>query len=122
MQIPWTIFLITFGFIILDIITGVLRSIKQKVICSTMMREGLFHKSTYILIIALATLIEYATQYLNLGFEVPIIIPACIYICLTEVTSIIENLGGINEHLMNSKLLGLFKSTKEVDDDEVSTD
>lgn len=50
-----------------------------------------------------------------MGFAVPIIIPTCVYIVLTEVASVIENLSEINPELHDSPILALFRSSKEGD-------
>ena len=43
----------------------------------------------------------------------PIVVPAAVYITVTEVSSIIENLGEINPEIKGSRLLSLFRSDKE---------
>ena len=48
-----------------------------------------------------------------MGFSVPIIIPTCVYIVITEVASVLENLAEINPELHDSPILSLFRSSKE---------
>lgn len=55
------------------------------------MREGLGHKFTYLVVICVALIMEYGSDYINLGIKPPVFIPACAGICLTEITSIIKN-------------------------------
>ncbi|MBW3083805.1 phage holin family protein [Bifidobacterium phasiani] len=99
--------------ILLDWVTGLLKAAMQHDISSTKMREGLYHKSAFILVMFLAEIIEHAQGVIDLGFTVPIVVPAAVYITVTEVSSVIENLGEINPELQNSRLLNLFRSDKE---------
>lgn len=100
--------------ICLDYLTGVIKAAMQHDISSTKMREGLYHKSAFVLVMFLAEIIEHAQRAIDLGFAVPIVVPAAVYITLTETASIIENLGQINPELKSSRLLALFRSTKEI--------
>lgn len=98
--------------IVLDYLTGIAKAAMAHDIDSGKMREGLWHKSAYILVIALAAIIEHGQRYVDLGFTVPLLIPACVYITLTEVASILENLTEINPELASSPVLNLFRSRK----------
>ena len=95
--------------IVMDYATGLLKAVMQYDISSTKMREGLYHKA----VMFLAEVIERAQQVIDLGFSVPIVVPAAVYITVTEVSSIIENLGEINPEIKGSRLLSLFRSDKE---------
>lgn len=109
MEINYHILIITAAFIVLDIVTGFIQAVANKNLTSSKMRDGLFHKIAFILVVALAILCEQAQVYMpDLGFTVPLLVPACLYIVLTEIVSIIENIGKCNSELLNSKLLGLF--------------
>lgn len=99
--------------ICLDYLTGIIKAAKDHDISSTRMREGLYHKSAFVLTMALAEIIEHGQSVIDLGFTVPIVVPAGVYITLTEIASIIENLGQINPELQGSRLLAMFRSTKE---------
>ena len=46
----------------------------------------------------------------------PLIVPAAVYISITEISSIMENLGEINPDIANSPLLQLFRSGKDPND------
>lgn len=98
--------------IVMDYVTGLLKAVMQHNISSTKMREGLYHKAAFVTVMGLAEVIERAQQVIDLGFNVPIVVPAAVYITITEVSSIIENLGEINPELRGSRLLALFRSTK----------
>lgn len=83
-------------FIIFDIVTGLLSALKNSELNSTKLREGLYHKISEILAVVGGHLLEYGTKYINLGVNIPFFNTVCVYICITELVSIIENLGKIN--------------------------
>lgn len=99
-------------FILLDIISGVTQAICNHELSSEKLRKGAFHKFSFVIIICLAYLIDYGVGYIDLGFNFPIVWPTCIYICLTEVVSITENIILINPELKGSKLIKLFKPSE----------
>ena len=101
------IYAITLAFIALDFITGLVKSISLGVFKSSVMREGLFHKSGELLCIALGILIQYAETFLDLGFNLPVAAAICSYIVLMEIGSAIENIGTINPELVPAKLRGI---------------
>ena len=118
MIIDWHILTVVLVFIVLDVITGIIKAVMTKELDSTIMRDGLFHKSAFLLAIAFAYACEYGMTYLDLGFSMHIVGAVCIYICLTETVSILENIGSINPELANSKFMNLFASSKRGDKDE----
>lgn len=97
--------------ILMDYVTGLAKAIHAKDISSEKLREGLWHKTAYVLVVLLAEIVEHAQNWIGLGFTVPLVIPACVYICVTEVASIIENIGQLNPDLSASGLLQLFRTT-----------
>lgn len=99
---------IVFGFIALDVISGVISAIKAKTWTSTKMREGLFHKVAIILFIALAILCDYGQRFINLGFSIPLVNSVLIYVGIMEIGSIGENVVKINPEL-KEMVLKLFK-------------
>lgn len=104
---------ITFALIVIDYLTGIAKAIKNKDLSSEKMRKGLWHKASYLVVIILAEIIEHGQHMVDMGFSVPIIIPACVYIIITELASILENLGEINPELHDSPILALFRSSKD---------
>lgn len=103
---------VTLGLIVLDYLTGLAKAVHAGTVSSEKMREGLWHKSAYVIVLVLAEIIEHAQTYMDLGFSVPLLVPAIVYISVTEIASILENLTEINPELANSKLLALFASSK----------
>lgn len=104
---------ITCVLIVMDYLTGLAKSVVNKDIDSTKMRDGLWHKASYVAVIVLAEIIEHGQEAVDLGFTVPLIVPTCVYIVLTETASILENLSQINPELADSPVMQLFRSTKD---------
>lgn len=96
-------------FILFDILTGVIKAVKNGELSSKVARQGLFNKTGFVLVIVFGCLCEYSSSLVDFGFEVPLILPTCIYIVMLEVLSIIENLCDISPDL--AKYLGKFIST-----------
>lgn len=104
---------IVFLLVVIDYVTGVVNAIMHGELSSEKMREGLGHKFTYLAIICVALIVEYGSDYINLGIELPVFIPVCAGICLIEITSIMENCVKINPELNNSNILNTFKVDKK---------
>lgn len=104
--------------IVLDYLTGMMKAAMRHDISSEKMRLGLWHKSGLILVMVLAEIVERAQAYIDLGFTLPLIVPAAVYISITEISSILENLGEINPEIANSPLLQLFRSRKDPNDED----
>lgn len=103
------VIIITLVFIALDIVTGFVQACVNKCVDSSKMKAGLFHKCGFILAIVLGTVCEWSISYIDLGFTVPIQIPVCAFICLTEIASILENLGKITPELTAAKFMSIFR-------------
>lgn len=109
---------IVFLLVLIDYITGVVNAIMHGELSSKKMRQGLGHKFTYLAIICVALIMEYGSDYINLGIGLPVFIPVCAGICLTEITSIIENCVKINPDLSKSNILNIFKIDKKENNDK----
>lgn len=110
---------IVFLLALIDYITGVVNAIMHGELSSEKMRQGLGHKFAYLAIICVALIVEYGSDYINLGIELPVFIPTCTGICLIEITSIMENCVKINPDLKGSNLLNIFNiDSKENDGKE----
>ena len=109
------IIIITCIFIIFDILTGIAGGIKEKALNSTALREGLWHKSGFIGLILLAYILEVASLYIDLGFEIPSIVVTCVYIIITECVSIFENLCILNPEITNSPLGQIFEHAHRIE-------
>lgn len=98
--------------IVMDYVSGIGKAIKAKDVDSQIMREGLWHKSAYVGVIALALLLEHGQGYLDLGYTLPVVTPACTYIAVTEIASILENLSALNPELANNKIMQIFRQNE----------
>lgn len=109
----WYIVVFTLAFIILDCLTGTAQAIYNKVLDSSIMREGMFHKAALVGIMIVAILCEYAVQHIDFGNGTMslngwLIMAVCAWVCIAELISILENLAKINSDLASSKLLEFF--------------
>lgn len=112
-----SVYLCTGLFILFDIITGLIKAWYSRNLDSTVLRQGLFNKLTEILCVAFSSFLEYGSDKINLGFELPVVEVVCGYICLTEFISIVENLCEINPRLR--KLLGKYlQKAKDKEEDK----
>lgn len=109
---------IVFLLAVIDYVTGVVNAIMHSELSSEKMRQGLGHKFTYLAVICVALIVEYGSDYINLGIELPVFIPACAGICLIEITSITENCAKINPELSKSNILNIFKINKKENNDK----
>lgn len=96
------------AFMAIDVITGVLKAVKNKELNSTKAREGIYKKASFILFIAFGYLADYAMDYVDMGFSFPAAATICTLIIVTEAISVLENLGQINPDLV--KLVAPFLS------------
>lgn len=106
---------IVFLLALIDYVTGIVNAIMHRELSSKRMREGLGHKFTYLVVICVALIVEYGSDYINLGIELPVFIPVCAGICLTEITSITENCVKINPELKDKPFIHIF-TTKNTPD------
>lgn len=92
----------------LDLISGVITAVKNKDIQSAKLRDGLFKKVGFVLCYFVAWLVD--TQGTRIGFQFGIsILPIIIlYVCTTELVSILENICKINPDILPKKLMELF--------------
>lgn len=104
--------IITAAFIVMDYGTGVANAIMHNQVNSKEMRDGLWHKFSYVIVISTAFLIEYGELWLELGFNLPVVTPVLASICLIEVTSILENCIKINPELKSNKVLNTFSEAQ----------
>lgn len=104
-------------FISLDIITGLISSIKTKKFTSRKMREGLYHKGGIILIIALSLLIDYSQTIIDIGFTIPTAKAVCTYVIIMELGSNLENIYKLNPALKKiiGELKNVFKNISKIE-------
>lgn len=96
-----------------DVLSGIISAIKNKDISSSKLRDGLFKKVGFIICYFVAWLVD--TQGVKIGFHFSVnILPVIIlYVCTTELVSIIENICKINTDILPEKLLDIFNLAKK---------
>lgn len=104
----WHIEAIVAAFVVMDLVSGIMQAVANKTLDSTKMRDGLWHKCGFIMATILAALVEWAMQFVDLGFTLPLFVPVCVFIILTEIVSIFENVCKLSPELADSKLAQLF--------------
>ena len=105
-------------FIVLDLFSGLAAAYARREVESPKLRQGLWHKAGYILVLFCSILIEWAmNEGMDLGFNLPLVMPICVWISLMEVVSTLENAAKINPELSNvpgfERLKEVEKETRE---------
>lgn len=92
----------------LDLLTGIITAIKNKNIKSSKLRDGLFKKVGFLICYFLALMVD--TEGSLIGFQIgtPILPIVILYVCTTELVSILENISKINPDLLPEKLMDMF--------------
>ena len=111
-DINWALVVIACVFMVLDLVSGFCAAVKNHEVQSTKMKQGLWHKCGFMLAIVFGVMCEYAMNYVDLGFTIPVQVAVCTFIICIEIMSIIENLGKLSPELAGSEFLKIFKSDK----------
>lgn len=96
--------------VLLDFISGFTKAVYTHTVASSKMRDGLFHKFAYVLVIALCILLDYAQAKVNLGTHVPLVLIACGYIVITDIVSFVENVTAFNLQIANMRVVKVILS------------
>lgn len=83
-------------FVVLDVGLGTFKAWSTGTISSSIARQGVMHKMGYFGAMALCTLIDFAQEFLNLGFQTPTLTICAVMICLTEAFSVCEHIQEMN--------------------------
>lgn len=92
----------------LDFLTGFIAAIKNKEIQSSKLRDGMFKKIGFFICYFLAWLLDSEGEVIGFSFGVDILPIIILYVCTTELVSVLENVSKINTDLLPDKLLELF--------------
>lgn len=96
----------------LDLLTGIVASVKNKEVKSSKLRDGLFKKIGFMFCYFIGWLVD--TQGYRVGFNITNVLPIILlYACTTELVSIIENICKINPDILPEKLLEIFNLKKD---------
>jgi toxin secretion/phage lysis holin len=96
----------------LDVLTGIVSAIKNKDIKSAKLRDGLFKKVGFIFCYFTAWLVDGYGDVIGFKLGVAILPVIVLYVCTTELVSILENISKINSDLLPGKLMELFHISK----------
>lgn len=107
------VYIVTAAFILLDLVTGIVKAFAEKNYSSSIMRQGLFHKTASVLCVVFGIIVDHAQGYLDLGISIPVALSICTYICTMEIGSIIENLCIINPNFLPEKLREHFQKLND---------
>lgn len=80
-------------FILMDILTGLVKALTKGDFNSQKMRVGLMHKAGELLAVALGFAIDWSLPIMGVQMSISWLSFVSIYIALMEVASIIENIG-----------------------------
>ena len=103
-----TLLLCMIALIVLDILTGLTYSVVKKKYKSSVMRQGLLHKFSEMIIVIVAFVLEKASFYTSLNLNNHLIQSVISYIILMEIMSIFENVNKCNPDLLPDKLTKIF--------------
>lgn len=108
--IDWTMFLICFAFILLDIISGVIKACVENDFSSSKMREGLMHKAGTLMVLLCAGLCDVCMSIakIELPYSVGIVDTFGVLVIAMEISSVLENCIAINPDLKNLPLFKIF--------------
>lgn len=100
--------------IIIDYIMGIIGAIVNDNFSSTKMRQGLFHKMTYLVILIVALIVQRLGEFYDLGiaFTAAVYGLVCTWIIITELGSILENLTAINPKFADNDFMKIFAKTE----------
>lgn len=113
--------------IIMDIVCGTLAAMRNKELCSSIARDGMYNKigeAMFLLIAIIANEILAMPPFDGLGISPDIAYLVAAYIAWMELVSILENICKINPELPFAKILMMFNidvDTKEPDTVESET-
>lgn len=103
--------------VIVDFITGLIGHTMREGFSSSKVREGLAHKFTYVIALALCLILEKIMEY----YELPMIYAGALYsltyvwIVITETGSILENIVRINPDLADNSFMRIFDRREQAD-------
>lgn len=97
------------AFMLFDIMVGTAQAVVNQSFTSSKMREGLVHKSTLILCLLLAVLLQgFISHAGDMDVTVPTVYGVSALIVVMEVASILENILKLNPDLKDTELFKIF--------------
>lgn len=108
---------IVLAFILLDVVSGLVKAFATTGFDSSVMRQGFFHKLGELLSIALCVVVDVSLPRLGIPVDVDFSVVCCVYLVIMEIGSILENIGEINPEL-REPLSKIFAKLKGSETDE----
>lgn len=105
--------LAVFLFILLDVVSGIVKAALFGNLSSSKMREGIMHKFSYIVILVLSYMMELGQSYTGVRIDFPLITTVVAFIIISEIMSIFENCCEMNPELKDSRVAQLFDLTNK---------
>lgn len=101
-------------FILLDVVSGLVKAVATAGFDSSVMRQGFFHKLGELLSVALCVVVEGSLPRLGIPVNVNLSSVCCVYLVIMEIGSILENIGEINPELREplSKIFAKLKGSE----------
>lgn len=111
-----------FGLVVIDYGLGMIGAVVRGNWDSGIMRLGLLHKLSYLFAVVVGWIVQYLVSVFELPYVngVAIVTLICVWIIITEVSSILENLCVINPNLATNSFMSIFAKrdkTETVDQD-----
>lgn len=103
----WCVFAVIF-FTIVDYVTGIAKAILNDTLSSRKMRQGLWHKFSYLMLTLVAYFVDMINLHIDLGLPVSVFVCTVGGISLIELTSILENITAINPELADAPFMSVF--------------
>ena len=114
------IFGVVFCLMVLDFLSGTIGALASGDWNSKTMRQGLLHKCSLLLCMALGVVLNFSQGYLDMGINIPAYQCISGYIALMEAGSVVENVCKINPKLVPEKLRAVLGLTGKENSNERS--
>lgn len=101
--------------VLLDILTGLVKAFTQGNVSSYIMREGLTNKLMYFLLLVTFTAVNFVQAMLNVWPDFPTVEAIAVYICVTEIVSILENIVAVNPEIGKWPIIKQLYESKVID-------
>lgn len=96
-----------------DMVTGFIVACLEHNVSSSVMREGLLHKTLVLCVIGLAAAVEIGGARAGMNLGVPAVNVVCAYVALMEISSIVENVARGYPAFKNSRLYEIMRGSQE---------
>ena len=107
---PFEVYVCLLALVVIDYVTGIVGAVVNNNFSSSVMRQGLLHKMAYVVCFVIGFIVNIMCDYIDLGFiyGASILSLISVWVAVTEVSSILENVCVINPELKDSALFKIF--------------